>query len=88
VSAGDHQLPEMPCQELVERVTDYLEGALNADDRARLEAHLAECDGCEQHLAQLGRTLALTGETPAEDVAPSLRAELLASFAAWRDERL
>lgn len=81
---------EMPCAELVERVTDYLEGAMSAEDRARLEAHLTECDACSEYLAQLGRTLALTGELREEDVdgAPALRAELMASFAAWRDGRL
>jgi anti-sigma factor RsiW len=81
-------LPEMPCAELVERVTDYLEGALGADDRGRLEAHLAECDPCTEYLAQLGRTLELTGRLTEDDVTPpALRDELMASFAAWRAER-
>jgi anti-sigma factor RsiW len=86
MSAGE--LPEMPCQELVERVTDYLEGALSAADRARLEAHLHECEPCTEYLAQLGRTLELTGRLTEEDVAPALRGELMRSFAAWRDQRL
>lgn len=82
------ELPEMPCQELVERVTDYLEGALSDDDRARLEAHLRACDPCAEYLDQLGRTLAVTGELRQADVdaAPALRDELMRSFRAWRDE--
>ena len=37
-------LPEMPCQELVELVTDYLEDRLSPVDRIRFEAHIAECE--------------------------------------------
>ena len=37
----DKDLPEMPCRELVELVTDYLEDRLSPLDRARFEAHLA-----------------------------------------------
>jgi anti-sigma factor RsiW len=43
----------MDCEALVALATDYLEGALAPADRARIERHLAGCDGCEAHLAQL-----------------------------------
>jgi hypothetical protein len=43
VSAG--VLPELPCADLVEVVTDYLEGDLGAVDRERFDAHLLECTG-------------------------------------------
>ena len=36
----------MTCREFVELVTDYLEGTLPDSERVRMEAHLAECDGC------------------------------------------
>ena len=35
---SDQGLPEMPCRELVELVTDYLEDRLSPVDRARFEA--------------------------------------------------
>ena len=62
---------EMDCKSLVELVTDYLEGALPDDERAHLEAHLADCDGCNTYLDQIRTTLRLTGalseqKTPAE----------------------
>ena len=38
--------PEMSCQEIVELVTDYLEGALSSTDRKRFEAHLGNCPHC------------------------------------------
>lgn len=79
-----HVLPEMPCAELVERVTDYLEGALGAEDLTRLEAHLGECEACDLYLAQLRETLRLTGELREADLDPAIRGELMDAFARWR----
>ena len=79
-------LPEMPCAELVERVTDYLEGALPEHDAHRLEVHLGECEHCVDYVDQLRRTRTLTGELRTADLSPPMRDELLAAFARWRDE--
>ena len=49
----------MTCRELVELVTEYLEGALGADDRARFEAHLRSCAGCRAHVGQMRTTIRL-----------------------------
>ena len=43
----------LTCRELVELITDYLEGAMPPDERARFEAHVAECDGCEAYVRQM-----------------------------------
>ncbi len=51
----------LSCQELVELVTDYLEGALSPADLRRFEDHIAGCDGCTEYLAQFRRTIELTG---------------------------
>jgi anti-sigma factor RsiW len=70
----------LACQEFVELVTDYLEGALPPDQRARFEAHLAECEGCSGYLEDM-RSIARTLETvelPAAD--PTTHASLLAAF--------
>lgn len=48
----------MACREAVELVSDYLERALSEAERRRLEAHLAECEGCEVYLAQMRQTIA------------------------------
>ena len=45
-----HTHDPLVCREFVELVTDYLEGALPDAERARFEAHLAECDGCAGYL--------------------------------------
>lgn len=78
-------LPEMPCQELVEVITDYLEGALAQTDRLRFEAHLAECDACRDYLEQFRQTIALAGRIEPEQLSPRVREELLAAFREWRD---
>ena len=78
-------LPEMPCQELVEVITDYLENALADRDRHRFEAHLAECDACRDYLEQFRQTIALAGRVELERVPPRMREELLAAFRDWHD---
>lgn len=77
-------LPEMPCAEFVECVTDYLEGALSARDTQRLEEHLAACEQCAEYLEQMRTTLRLTGELRAVDVPPEASAHLREVFARWR----
>ena len=73
-------LPEMPCQELVEVLTDYLEGALAERDRLRLEAHLEECDACTAYLAQFRLTIALAGRVEVDRLSPDAQAGLLRAF--------
>ncbi len=68
------------CQELVELVTDYLEGRLSWIDRARVDSHLAGCVNCSTYLAQMRQTIRLTGELHEDDIAPELRKTLLAAF--------
>lgn len=61
-------LPELTCQELVEWVTDYLEGALSPERRARFEAHISGCDACTAYLEQMRETIAALGRLPAGSV--------------------
>ena len=72
---------EMACRELVELVTDYLEGRLPPADRERLEAHLAECDACTTYVEQMRETLAALGRIPEESLSAEARDELLHAFA-------
>ncbi len=48
----------LDCIELVELVTEYLDGALEPAERDRLERHLAACDGCTAYVAQFRATIA------------------------------
>ena len=51
----------MTCIELVELVTEYLEGSMPAEQRARFEEHVSGCDGCTTYLEQFRTTIRLTG---------------------------
>jgi anti-sigma factor RsiW len=72
------------CQELVELVTDYLEGALSPGDLRRFEEHIALCDACTEYLRQLRETIRLVGAITPDDLTPEAERELLAVFASWK----
>jgi anti-sigma factor RsiW len=74
----------MDCNELVELVTAYLDDALDAGMRARFEAHLLECDGCENYLEQFRSTVATLGRVGADGLDPIFRDRLLEAFRTWR----
>jgi predicted anti-sigma-YlaC factor YlaD len=68
------------CREIVELVTDYLEGAMPAEEAALFEQHLNFCDGCERYVDQLRTTIATVGRIDDADVPPPMRARLLTAF--------
>ena len=78
---------EFTCRELVEALTDYLEDAMPADDRARLEAHLADCDGCTNALRQFRDTIRVTGHLTEEHVAEPSRESIRQVFRRWRSDQ-
>jgi anti-sigma factor RsiW len=71
------------CQELVELVTDYLEGALSPGDLRRFEEHIGACDGCTEYLDQFKRTIELTGTLTPDDLTPAAESALLDVFRSW-----
>lgn len=75
---------ELTCQELVELVTEYLEGSLPAAPRARFEAHLAECPHCRIYLEQMRETVRLLGRLTEETIPPAAKQELLQLFRSWK----
>jgi anti-sigma factor RsiW len=79
----DTRLREMPCRELVELITDYLEDCLSPADRARFEAHLAGCEGCRTYLEQFRQTIRVLGRLPEESLSPHARGALLDAFRGW-----
>ena len=78
--------PELVCQQVVELVTDYLEGALSEADRQRFEGHLAGCPHCTEYLAQMRETIRLAGRVAAEDLTPAMRTDLTDLYRRWRAE--
>jgi anti-sigma factor RsiW len=75
---------ELACRELVELVTEYLEGALPAAERARFEAHLTGCDGCRTYVEELRETIRLAGHLEPDTLSPEARDGLLAAFRDWK----
>ena len=74
---------QMPCRELVELVTDYVEDRLAPLHRARFEAHLAECDQCTTYLDQMRQTIRLLGRLPEDSLSPEAAETLTAAFRDW-----
>lgn len=71
---------DMMCQELVEVLTEYLDGTLGAHDRARLEAHLTVCDDCQVYLDQFKTTIALVDVPEPTKLSLELRNNLMNAF--------
>jgi anti-sigma factor RsiW len=75
---------DLPCQELVELVTDYLENRLPVGTRVRFEAHLAQCSACRVYLEQMRQTIRALGRLPTESIEPGARDRLLDVFRDWK----
>jgi anti-sigma factor RsiW len=72
------------CREAVGLMTAYLDGALDAADRERLEAHLAECPHCSEYLAQLRVTIDALGKVDVDDLPDDAVDELVGLYRRWR----
>ncbi len=77
----------LSCREMVELVTDYLEGALDEQTRARFEAHLTDCDGCTAYLEQMRETIRLVGRLDETAVPAEARVKLMVAFRDWKTEQ-
>ena len=75
---------KLSCQELVELVTGYLEGALAPEERSRFEAHLAVCGNCRNYLGQMRRTIHLLGTLPTDALTPEAQQAFLMAFRDWK----
>lgn len=74
------RLPEMPCRELVEVITDYLEDRLSPIDRQRFEEHLEDCEVCRLYVEQFRQTIRALGRIPEESLSPEMSRALLIAF--------
>ena len=75
---------DLPCQELVELVTDYLEDRLPGPERARFEAHLAICAGCRVYLEQMRQTIRALGRLSEANIDSEVKERLLIAFRTWK----
>ncbi len=78
---------DLECRELVELVTDYLEGALSPEERTRFELHLAICPGCAAFVRELRVTLGVAGRLSEDSLPEDTRDRLLTAFRDWKRRR-
>jgi anti-sigma factor RsiW len=76
----------LTCKEFVEIVTAWCDHALTQADAERFEAHLAICPSCQEYLAQILRTVDLSGRLRKTDLDPRIREDLLVCFREWTSE--
>ena len=75
---------EMSCRELVQVITNYLEGVMPPADRKRFEAHLAICPGCQTYLDQMRKTIHVVGKLSEDSVPSEAKNSLLQAFRDWK----
>ena len=74
----------MTCKELVELVTDYLEGKLPTVEVIRFEKHLSTCDGCTNYLEQMRQTIRVVGYVRQDVLTSQQWQNLLKLFRDWK----
>jgi anti-sigma factor RsiW len=77
----------LSCRELVELVTDYHEGVLAPEARARFEQHLAVCSGCQSYVDQMRATIRAVGVLRETDITEPARGTLMATFRSWKKQK-
>jgi anti-sigma factor (TIGR02949 family) len=75
------------CREIVDMVTDYLEGTMPPDLRVEFERHVAACPPCRGYLQQMRGMLRAAGRLREEELPAHLRSALLEHFADWKEEQ-
>ena len=81
---------DFPCNLFVELVTEYLDGALSAEDTRRLEEHLEICGGCETVLEQFRAVIYIAGalhEADVDALTTAQREPVMAAFRDWASAR-
>ncbi|WP_240687274.1 anti-sigma factor family protein [Amycolatopsis suaedae] len=73
-------MSELRCEQFVELVTEFLDGALDPRAEREFVDHLAECDGCGRYLDQVRTTVSALGELPEDHLPEPARATLLSAF--------
>ena len=79
------RLPKEPtCREIVEIVTDYLEGKLPLEERTDFEQHLVYCGGCRTYVQQIRQTISAAGAAKEDALDPAQQEELVRLFRGWK----
>jgi anti-sigma factor RsiW len=79
---------DITCKQVVEIITDYLEGSLNPEDRKRFEDHLQDCSGCRTYLEQMRQTILALGRLPELYISLEAQGTLLRAFRDWKNHSM
>jgi predicted anti-sigma-YlaC factor YlaD len=79
---------DITCRELLELLTEYLEGALAPTVEVAVATHLDACEGCRRYLEQLNISIEVTAALREDSVPADVRETLLAAFRSWRRPEL
>ncbi|MEO8288408.1 MAG: zf-HC2 domain-containing protein [Chloroflexota bacterium] len=75
------------CQELVELITEYFDGAMPSDERALFDRHMHACGACRTYVDQMRTTIELMGNLTTDTIPPQAEKELLNIFRHWKRTR-
>ncbi len=75
-----HRGHPMACVDVVELVTDYLEGTMSPAVRVRFERHLSVCPHCTAYVEQVRRTVDVLGRVQPEPPDEATSKALLDAF--------
>jgi anti-sigma factor RsiW len=75
---------QLTCKEMVELVTEYLEGTLSRSDRRRFERHIVGCDGCSAYLDEMCQVVSVLGRLTEDSLSHEAKEALLHAFRDWK----
>ncbi len=75
----------LACRQVVELVTDYLDGTLPNGMRRRMEHHLSGCDPCVEYVGQIRTTVELAANIEPEPLDPETRNHLIDLYREWQE---
>jgi anti-sigma factor RsiW len=75
---------DLACRELVELLTEFLDGSLDEHTRTQVEHHVVLCGGCAEYLRQFRATIGATRKLAEEDLPSHMKDSLLDAFRHWR----
>ena len=78
---------EPTCREIVELVSEYVEGRMSLAKRTRFEQHLAYCGGCQVYVEQIRQTIRAAGSIREESLSPQAREDLVKLFRDWKGKK-
>ncbi len=76
---GERTVAGIACSEVLAELSDYVDGALSPEERARIEAHVRGCDACERFGGAFGKAVAALRRQLADDASAAPAFERLRS---------